>query len=100
MLLCFINYVFVCVGGIISYNLQVLIPGTLTVVIPIARGGSDGWASHFDPCVLSDVLKLQLINPRNQETRYFVLSPTLVFPAGMFVPLVNSVTKVRSFILF
>ena len=29
----------------------------MTTVMPIARGGSDGLASHFDPCVSSDTLK-------------------------------------------
>ena len=61
-------------GGITACNLQVVIPGTLTTVMPIALAGSDGLASRFVPCVSMDTQKSSASktkNPRNPRILLF-----------------------------
>ena len=61
-------------GGITACNLQVVIPGTLTTVMPIARAGSDGLASRFVICVSMDTQKSSASktkNPRNPRNSLF-----------------------------
>ena len=62
----------VCVwgGGDRACNLQVVIPGTLTTVMPIARRGSDGLASRPVPCGSVETQKTSASksgNPRNSR---------------------------------
>ena len=40
----------VCVGGIKSCNLPVVIPGSCAMALPIARRGAVGAAPHHVPC--------------------------------------------------
>ena len=58
VVVCVCVCVCVCVRvGILLCNLQVVIPGTLTTVMPIARHGSDGLASRAVPSDTSVSLK-------------------------------------------
>ena len=64
----------VCVGGITVCNLQVVIPGTLTTVMPIACAGSDELASRLFLVSLWIHRNPQLAKPRIQEIQKFVVS--------------------------
>ena len=48
-------------------NLQAVIPGTLTTVMPIVRGRLDGLVSRTIPCASEDALKQQAIKTKRSR---------------------------------